>query len=596
MTSCSNNQAVFATSAQTGSTTYTVAVSTSVKDANGNPMASGYPFSYTTQAVSNNAPVLSWASAGCLTEGVRPRTGPSGGYYEFRVVYADAEGACPSYINVVVNGNTYALGNNDGASCQTGRTYYQTVTINTVGDLNYYFTASDGTSQATGIPTGNHVVSAITALMVKPGGTSPWYGTIASAIAASGDPSTIMVYPNADFSAATYSEGGISFSSKPDRTLQSVCGRDLTIISGGTSAITFGSTNVTVDGFTITGGTSYGVYFSSGSAISDIVKNCIIASNSTGVYLNQTCTATIQDSLIQNNTTRGINSASSSALLQVYRCNISSNGSGGSAGAGISISGGSGTHTLQNTTISNNNSGTQGGGAIYLINGPSVTIQGCTLNGNTASSGGAIYNNSGSPTLNIYDTFIQGNSGTSGGGINVNSGAVNMTNVMLTGNKASGNGGAITEQNGGVINCLFCTVSGNYSGALGGGLYNNTAAASTVRNSIIYNNYDANANTYEQIYSQGSNYTYITTTYTLINQAAGSPGYTDGGGNNVLGNPNFVSPLNPSAAPATGGDYHLQSGSPAINAASSSYPYDHDIFGNSRPLGSGYDMGAHEKQ
>jgi hypothetical protein len=129
-----------------------------------------------------------------------------------------------------------------------------------------------------------------------------------------------------------------------------------------------------------------------------------------------------------------------------------------------------------------------------------------------------------------------------------------------------------------------------------GGIYHFTSSNSYVRNSIVYNNYDANANTYEQIYSVSGDYTSMHVYYTLINQSAGSPGYTSDGGNNTAGNPNFVSPLNPSLAPTTGGDYHLQSGSPAVNAGSSSYPSDHDIFGGPRPLGSRYDMGDHEKE
>lgn len=48
LSSCSGNEAVFATSGQSGSTTYTVNVTTAVTDATGNPMAANYPFSYTT--------------------------------------------------------------------------------------------------------------------------------------------------------------------------------------------------------------------------------------------------------------------------------------------------------------------------------------------------------------------------------------------------------------------------------------------------------------------------------------------------------------------------------------------------------------------
>jgi hypothetical protein len=149
---------------------------------------------------------------------------------------------------------------------------------------------------------------------------------------------------------------------------------------------------------------------------------------------------------------------------------------------------------------------------------------------------------------------------------------------MLTGNRASSNGGAIFLQ--GVVNALFSTVSGNYAGNLGGAIYNNSTAASTIRNSIIYNNDAANGGVNKQIYSLSGKEQYMTVSYTMINQAAGVSGsfsYTDGGGNNTSANPDFVTPLNPPDAPTADGDYHLRPGSPAVNA-SASWTSDRGIF------------------
>ena len=87
---------------------------------------------------------------------------------------------------------------------------------------------------------------------------------------------------------------------------------------------------------------------------------------------------------------------------------------------------------------------------------------------------------------------------------------------------------------------------------------------------------------------------------TLINQAPSTgswpdvAGYQDMGGNNIVDSPSFVNGLDPSLAPTTGGDYHIQVASPCINAGSSSYPFDHDIDGHPRPRNGGYDMGADE--
>ena len=58
------------------------------------------------------------------------------------------------------------------------------------------------------------------------------------------------------------------------------------------------------------------------------------------------------------------------------------------------------------------------------------------------------------------------------------------------------------------------------------------------------------------------------------------------GTGNISANPLFVA--------AQSGDYHLQSGSPCIDAGTSQYAPTTDFEGTSRPQGSGYDIGAYE--
>ena len=548
---------------------------------------------------SNNPPLLEWTSADCLTEGVRPRTGAKDADFEFRVRYSDPDNECPTSIRVTVNGTPYDLTGNDGASCQTGRTYYRTMAIASTGDLNYSFAASDGADAATGTPVADHVVSVIdTAYKLRPTGGSGWYSDLATAYNATPASGTLLVYPNADFTAATYT-GGLSNINKTNRTLQSVCGADFTIISGGSNVITLqGNDGAVIDGFGITGGTAYGIYSNSDSLT---LKNSKVYSNPTGVHLNNGCNpVSIQDTEIYGNISYGINSPSTLNLVGITSSNIHDNS--GSSGAGISLNGGAGAHTITATSFTANSASTNGG-AIYCV-ACTVSIDDSTFRSNTAGAGGAIYLLNAS-VATITDTFIQGNSVTgSGGGINVANAAAtaNLTNVIMTGNKASSNGGAVFLQ--GAINGLFSTVSGNYAGNLGGGVYNNSTAVSTVKNSIMYNNDAASGADNKQIYSISGKEQYLTLYYTLISQAAGGTGsysYTDGGNNDTSGNPDFLAPIAnlSSAAPTTGGDFHLNSSSPAINAASAAWTSDHDIFdgtAGSRPKGGAYDMGAHEKE
>jgi hypothetical protein len=124
-------------------------------------------------------------------------------------------------------------------------------------------------------------------------------------------------------------------------------------------------------------------------------------------------------------------------------------------------------------------------------------------------------------------------------------------------------------------------------------MYNDNSSAPQIRNSVIWGN-DASANlgihggTPEVYYS--------------IVQDGGYPSSNPvpGTNYNLTVNPLFVSPQNASAAPTTGGNYRLQSTSPAINAGSNSY-YDpsittKDLDGMDRIKGGTIDMGAYEKE
>jgi parallel beta-helix repeat protein/predicted outer membrane repeat protein len=133
----------------------------------------------------------------------------------------------------------------------------------------------------------------------------------------------------------------------------------------------------------------------------------------------------------------------------------------------------SGDLTITNSTISNNET-TSGGGGIWFDDSDSLTIVNTTVSGNTAGeSGGGLYFDDGA-ALSIRNTTFSGNTAAAdegGGAIHTDSGEIPHTttiaNSTFTGNEA-GYGGAITIFYGDLA-LLQTTISGNTAtGSFGG--------------------------------------------------------------------------------------------------------------------------------
>ena len=228
------------------------------------------------------------------------------------------------------------------------------------------------------------------------------------------------------------------------------------------------------------------------------------------------------------------------------------------------------------------NSASQWGGGTY-----NCALENCTLTGNAAKhgqgGGGAAYG-----TLN--NCTLTGNRAD----LEAGGGAVNATlvNCKLFGNLAYGGGGAegsILENctiisntasldishilygyGGGVYACALtnCTVVGN-SSIVGGGTY-----GSTLYNCIVYSNTaPTNSN-----YDTSDSFLFCCTTPLPTN-----------GANNIASDPVFVNPF--------GGDCHLQSNSPCINAGNNAYTNSFtDLDGRPRVVNGTVDIGAYEFQ
>ncbi|HEX3621002.1 MAG TPA: choice-of-anchor Q domain-containing protein, partial [Acidimicrobiales bacterium] len=240
---------------------------------------------------------------------------------------------------------------------------------------------------------------------------------------------------------------------------------------------------------------------------------------------------------------------------------VTANAAGGHSGAGIGAL--FGAALIQDNQIVGNDAGQYGaGGGIFA--GDAVEIAGNLIEDNSAGGGAGILIFGGTPT--VRDNVIRGNTaaafnggGLNIGGANIGGGGVYVDNLVV-GNTADVLGGGVWLHDTGTTNppsLLNNTIVGNQA-PTGSAIGGDNAAATIVDNVVVGPSADS------LVSCTGTAVSGAAFSYNDLYNATASPvaGCADptGTSGNVAVDPRFV------ASAASPADYHLQPGSPAIDA------------------------------
>lgn len=281
------------------------------------------------------------------------------------------------------------------------------------------------------------------------------------------------------------------------------------------------------------------------------------------------------------------------------------------------------TFTLLNLTLRNGdvrNVSFKDGGAIYLHTNVTSEFNSIRVINNFSGANGAIENR-GHLTIN-NSTISENQTATNNGGGLHNTGTLTITNSTISNNMAMGSGGGISSQGSLII--TNSTISGNATNGDGGGVHvfmgdatlnnvtitNNTAdidnngiglggglargdGTVTLHNTIVAGNFNSITTVRDEISGMVAN----TSSYNLIGISTGLTGMTNGVNSNLIGS--LMTPINPllGALADNGGPtftHALLSGSPALDSGNNATCAATDQRGNARPFNGVCDRGAFE--
>jgi hypothetical protein len=266
------------------------------------------------------------------------------------------------------------------------------------------------------------------------------------------------------------------------------------------------------------------------------------------------------------------------------------------AGGGMSIKGGS--TSLKNCSFIGNRSNIKGGG-LAISTEVVLDMENVDISNNDAPQGGGISLDvnvdatadrlviTNNHSLNVTESY--------GGGLFMGfSTNLSLFNSLIAKNASENKGGGLFLSSGSTLYLINDTIADN-SAVYGGAIYNYydtqlgfNPNSLTIANSIVSGNATTTPNepSIQSFDNAGVPAVGPTISYTSTQDPLPANGM-DGGNNLVNVNPLFVNPQS--------GNYHLQSGSPAINVGNNSinvYPFDLD--GQARIAATIIDLGAYE--